>query len=267
MNAVESFTDGLVSVITPLYNGADYIIETILSVQNQTYPSWEMLIVDDGSTDDSREKVERYLKEEEEALSGRVRLFQNEKNLGIAKTRNFGLSQAKGRYIAFLDSDDLWDPTKLEVQLSYMQKEDLAFCYGSCRVMDEKGNPTGKLRKVPREASYESLLLDNYIPCLTVVADRYKISTEKLKMPYIGHEDYAAWLNVFRPVKGEPPIKAYGIESPLASYRVNTTSTSGNKLRAASWHFLVLREQEKLSFIKACGYMVLYLYYALKKRV
>lgn len=290
----ESYIDGLVSVITPMYNAKDYILDTVQSVLNQTYDMVEMIIVDDGSADGSDELVETFLSknsgsvmEDSYSIRGKkIRLIHNESNAGIVSTRNRALKEAKGRYIAFLDSDDLWDSEKLEKQISFMTEQSVDFCYSACRIIDEKGNPTGRVREVPKEATYEELLKDNFIPCLTVVADRKRIPTEHLLMPHIRHEDYAAWLNVLRlypqKVRNEETtrandrsdwihtiekrsdavatdrIKAAGLTEVLASYRVNSSSVSGNKLKAAIWHWKVLLEQEKISFFKSLKYMFYY---------
>lgn len=291
---VENYIDGLVSVITPMYNSKDYIIDTIQSVLHQTYDMVEMIIVDDSSTDGSDELVETFLSKNSESVmkdsysirGKKVRLLQNESNAGIVFSRNRALKEAKGRYIAFLDSDDLWDADKLEKQIAFMTEQGVDFCYSACQVMDENGKPTGRIRVVPKEASYEALLKDNFIPCLTVVADRKRIPTEHLLMPHIRHEDYAAWLNVLRPyptiVRNDEMteddnrtnrittiekrsdgitadrIRAAGLTEVLASYRVNVSSASGNKLKAAIWHWKVLLKQEKLPFIKSLKYMFYY---------
>ena len=258
----EPYIDGLVSVITPMYNAKEYILATIQSVLNQTYDMVEMIIVDDGSADGSGTAVLEYLSKNSDSVTEdsysirgkKIRLIHNESNAGIVFARNRALKEAKGRYIAFLDSDDLWDSEKLEKQIAFMKERDVDFCYSACRIIDEKGNPTGRVREVPKCATYEDLLKDNFIPCLTVVADRKRIPTEHLLMPHIRHEDYGAWLNVLRP----DSTKAAGLTEVLASYRVNSSSTSGNKLKAAIWHWKVLLKQEKISFFKSLKYMCYY---------
>ncbi|MCR4673922.1 MAG: glycosyltransferase, partial [Lachnospiraceae bacterium] len=254
--------DNLVSIITPLYNAKAYIEETIKSVLSQTYKEWEMIIVDDGSTDGSFELVKEFIDSLSSDEKRKFHLLQNEKNSGITETRNRGLKEAKGRYIAFLDSDDLWDEEKLEKQLRYLKDTEAAFCFTQCRIIDENGIFTGRFRKVPVTAEYETLLMDNYIPCLTVLADRSVIPTEHLMMPNIRHEDYAAWLNVLR----DSSVKAVGMQETLASYRVNISSTSGNKIEAAKWHWQVLRHQEKINFLRSIKYMFSYIFKAIAKR-
>ncbi|MCR5546946.1 MAG: glycosyltransferase, partial [Lachnospiraceae bacterium] len=116
---MNNYSSGLVSIITPLYNGKNYIVSTMESVIDQTYENWEMIIVDDGSTDGSKELVEEFLSNRKES---RIKLFENPSNLGISATRNSGLEKAKGQYICFLDSDDLWDQNKIEKELSFLQE-------------------------------------------------------------------------------------------------------------------------------------------------
>ena len=197
---MNNYSSGLVSIITPLYNGKNYIVSTMESVIDQTYKNWEMIIVDDGSTDGSKELVEEFLSNRKES---RIKLFENPSNLGISATRNSGLEKAKGQYICFLDSDDLWDQNKIEKELSFLQevrKKDTkaAFVYCGCRIIDEKGIPTGQIRSVKKEVTYEVLLKDNVIPCLSVLIDRNIIPTDLCKMPSIVHEDYATWLNLLK---------------------------------------------------------------------
>ena len=270
---IESYIDGLVSVITPMYNAKEYILDTIQSVLNQTYDMVEMIIVDDDSSDGSGAVALEYLEQHSDSViedcysiqGKKVRLLKNESNAGIVFSRNRALNEAKGRYIAFLDSDDLWDENKLEKQITFMKEQDVDFCYSACRVIDENGCPTGRVREVPERASYEELLKENFIPCLTVVADRKRIPTEHLLMPNIRHEDYGAWLNVLRPnaettgIGGRTEeICAAGLTEVLASYRVNASSASGNKIKAAIWHWKVLRKQEKLSVFQSLKYMFYY---------
>ena len=260
---MSEFVSGLVSIITPLYNGKKYIRKTMDSVCSQTYTNWEMLIINDGSTDGSYEWVKEYIEEKNE---NRIRLSSNPKNMGICETRNRGLKEAKGQYIAFLDSDDLWDAKRLENQLSFLKKkkeedEKAAFVFSSCRIIDENGNPTGQIRRAPSKVTYNDLLKDNVISCLTVLIDREIIPTDLCYMPNIVHEDYAAWLNVLK-----VGHLAYGCDKVLCSYRVDKGSRSGNKLRAAAWHHTVLKSQN-LSFIKRMYLMICYLFAAVKKRV
>lgn len=243
----------LVSVITPLYNAKAYIEKTIASVQAQTYGNWEMIVIDDGSTDGSAELVKKCMEKDE-----RIHLV-SQKNSGVAAARNHGMKVAKGRYLAFLDSDDLWKPEKLSRQLAFMEEKDCGFCYSGCDVIDETGKPTGQVRKVPEYLTYQKYLWGNVVPCLTVLVDRTR--TGDFEMPAMGHEDYATWLTVVRKL-GE----AYGINEPLASYRINRGSVSSNKLRAMRWTWHIYRDSQKLPVYKSALYLMGHAIQAVRKR-
>lgn len=244
----------LVSVITPMYNAEKYIAQTIESVQAQTYENWEMLIVDDVSCDAGVEIVQGYM-----VKDPRIKYLKHEKNAGVAQARNTALKAAKGQYVAFLDSDDLWMTNKLEKQIRFMKEKKAVFCYSACEIMDEYGKSTGKVRNVPVKQQYKDLLKGNAIPCLTVILDRSQIGN--VEMPVIPHEDYAAWLNILK--KG---ITAYGMDEVLAKYRVNNHSLSGNKLQAAKWTWDIYRKQQKLGVMKSCYCFVCYIIAAVLKR-
>lgn len=247
--------NNLVSIITPLYNKEHYIAETIRSVQVQTYTEWEMIIVDDCSTDGSVRIVEELCEND-----SRIRYSKNQSNLGAAESRNRALALAEGRYIAFLDADDLWAKEKLQKQISYMKQNECVFCYTACGVVDEKGNEAGKVRYIPEKVDYHSLLKGNCIPCLTVVLDRVKIPD--IKMQKMGHEDYALWLKILQRID-----QAQGINEVLAYYREYGSSLSGNKLVAAKWTWKIYRKHLNLGFWKSCYYFLHYFYNAVSKRV
>lgn len=245
--------DKLVSVITPMYNAQNWIEETIFSVQAQTYQEWEMIIMDDCSVDDSPEIVKK-LQEKDK----RIKYFRNEKNRGVATTRNRAIECATGRYIAFLDSDDRWFPNKLEMQIQTMQKKDAAFCFSACEVIDQKGERVN-VRQVPERVSYRELLRGNVIPCLTVILDRKHIP--EIMMPQIPHEDYATWLKILK--NGNV---AYGVNEILASYREGGNTVSSDKLKAMRWTWAIYRDYLGLSLCKASFYFCCYVWNALKKR-
>lgn len=244
---------GLVSIITPMYNAKRYIEKTIESVQRQTYQNWEMIVMDDLSEDGCTEIVKEYA-----AVDARIKYFCVSEKSGVAKTRNAAMQQATGQYLSFLDSDDLWQPDKLERQIVLMQEKQCAFVYGGCDVIDENGEPQNKVRHVPEHVTYEELLWGNVIPCLTVLVDREK--TGDFQMPVMGHEDYATWLNVLKKVS-----EAYGIDSVLGSYRVNRNSVSGKKLRTIRWTWNIYRKNQKLSVYKSFLYLMGHLMQAARK--
>ncbi len=244
-----------VSVIMPVYNKEKYIEATIKSVQEQTYENWEIVIIDDCSSDASSKIIKRYVDNDE-----RIRYYKNEKNLGAAGSRNRAIELAKGRYIAFLDSDDLWMPNKLEKQIDYMSQNEYAFCYSACNVIDTEGKPSGKIRHIPEKVDYKELLKGNVIPCLTVVLDRTKVNN--IKMQKMGHEDYVLWLDLLKQCGS-----AYGINEVLGSYREYGNSLSSNKFTAAQWMWKIYREYEKFGVIKSAWYFVNYAVRAVLKRV
>ena len=213
----------LVSIITPMYNSEATIAETIKSVLAQTYSEWEMVIVDDCSTDASASIVKKY-----QNIDKRIHYYKREKKSSVANARNYAIKMSKGHYLAFLDSDDLWEKDKLQKQVSFMEKNNVSFCYSACATIDENSRKTGKIRWIKSYADYAILLKGNFIPCLTVVLEKKLF--DKIEFPEIKHEDYAVWLSILK-----TGIKAYGINEVLAYYRVNSKSVSANKFKAALW--------------------------------
>lgn len=202
------YVDGLVSIITPAYNAADYIAETIESVLAQTYKNWEMLIVNDCSKDNTSEIVQSYA-----AKDKRIKLINLKQNSGAAVARNTAIQNAKGRYIAFLDSDDLWKKEKLQKQLSFMQQNDYAFTFTEYQYLKLKPDEKLRIIKVPRSLTYEQSLKNTIIGCLTVIVDRKQ--TRNFQMPLVraGQDHLTWWLLMKR------GFKAYGLQENLAEYR------------------------------------------------
>ncbi|UTR11812.1 glycosyltransferase [Evansella sp. LMS18] len=255
-NEQEKNFNELVSVITPAYNAEKFIHNTIKSVLAQTYSKWEMIVVDDCSTDSTVKIVREYMQQDE-----RIKLIQLKKNSGPAVTRNTAIKNARGRYLAFLDSDDQWYPEKLEKQLKYMEENKIAFSFSSYEYMDEKGNPSGKTEPVPELVNYKDLLKQNMIGCLTVMLDTEK--TGNIEMVNIrSRQDYTTWLNLTK--RG---IHAYGLQEVLARYRVVENSLSSNKFKMAKQNWKVYREIENLGLIKSIYYFIYYLFNKFKKYV
>ena len=231
---MEIFNDNeLVSIIMPVYNGAQTICEGIDSVLAQTYVRWELIIIDDCSTDDTKKVVASY-------QDKRIRYWRQSKNLGVAMARNKGICMAYGRYIAFLDSDDLWLPEKLAHQLAFMSLNNYGFTYTEYRHFTESSNIVGKIIKVPDYVDYQELLKGNVIGCLTVMLDRYIFP--EIKMSAERHEDYITWLNLLQAGK-----KAYGLHEDLARYRKTAKSLTGNKWKSFKWTWRVYRKSQGLS--------------------
>lgn len=263
MNALESsklldnnHIDSLVSVITPSYNSSRYIGEAIQSVLAQTYTNWEMIIVDDCSVDHSLEIIHGFVQKD-----SRIKVLSTETNMGAAAARNKAIEHAKGRYIAFLDSDDQWFPEKLEKQLRFMQDNDYSFSFSNYTIMDEDGHSTEKVVHVPESIDYKGLLKNTIIGCLTVMLDTEKISP--IRMPEIRtRQDFALWLNILK--RGHI---AFGIPEVLAKYRVGKGSISSNKLKAAKRNWAIYREMEGLGFFYSTWCFMNYVYNAVKKRL
>jgi len=242
-----------ISIITPSYNSLRFIGETIRSVQSQSYKNWEMLIVDDASTDHSAVKIKEMIE-----ADSRIRLLSLEENMGAAKARNIAIKEARGRYIAFLDSDDIWLPNKLETQLLFMEGTNVAFSYTSYSLIDENSNALNKEVNVPEFVDYHYLVGNTIIGCLTVMLDREKIPC--IEMPSVQPEDTALWLQLL--YKG---YEAKGIQQVLAKYRIVTNSVSRNKIRAAFRYWKLLRAQKPLNSLQTFFYFSKYAYHAYRK--
>jgi glycosyltransferase involved in cell wall biosynthesis len=209
----------LVSVITPVYNGGKYIAETIMSVVNQTYQKWEMIIVNDGSTDDSMVIVNECL-----AKDARLSLV-TQKNAGSAAARNNGIRHARGQYIALLDADDVWEPNFLESQIDFLKTNNAILVYASYKRINELSQEFLKPVLARRVLTYKDMLYTNYIGCLTGLYDITKYGKiylrEELKSI---RDDYAYWLDIIK-LSGI----AYGNPEAVARYRVVRSSTTGKK--------------------------------------
>lgn len=236
--------NNLVSIITPSYKSENFISQTIESVLAQTYQDWEMIIVDDVSPDNSNDIVEKYCKKD-----SRIKLIKLEKNSGPAVARNRAIEEAKGRYIAFLDADDLWKPEKLEKQIKFMQENDCALSYSAYETMSEEGKLQNKFINPPLKVSYKDLLKSNYIGCLTAIYDTQKV--DKVYMPFIKkRQDYGLWLRILKKTDF-----AYGINEPLATYRLMSNSVSSNKISLFKYHYKLFTEFENIGKIRTLYYL------------
>ncbi len=230
----------LVSIIVPVHNAGAYIEKTIETVKAQTYKRWELLLVDDCSTDDSRQKIRSCMQKD----SGEIRLIEKTCNEGAARARNTGIDAARGRYIAFLDADDLWMPDKLEKELAFMKDKQAAFVFSAYEFGDQNGAGTGKVVSVPAELTYFKALSRTVIFTTTVFLDTDKTGHELIRMPDVKSEDTATWWKILR-----NGFTAYGIDEVLAIYRRPANSLSSNKLEAVRRIWNLYRRQERLSFI------------------
>jgi len=231
-------SEQLVSIITPLYNSSQFISDTIRSVLNQSYQNWEMIIVDDNSSDDSVEIINKIRQNDI-----RIKLITLNINVGAAEARNVALRVTRGNYIAFLDSDDLWLPSKLEKQLLFMEKNNYAFSFTAFKRISENNDRTFNTIKAPNVINYKKYLKNTVIGSSTVVIN--KKLTGYFEMPNIrSSHDMALWLDIFK--RG---FKAYGLNEILAYYRVVSNSNTSKKLSAIKDVWKVYRNIENLNFI------------------
>jgi len=237
-----------------MYNSEKFIESTIKSVLNQTYKEWEMLIVDDCSTDNSANIVKSYAEKD-----NRIKYMRVEVNQGVSHARNTALSHANGQFISFLDSDDIWSEEKIEKQVKFMKDNDYVITFTSYELMDEESNILNKVIKVPTNVDYNTLLKGNILGCLTVVIDRSKLDFD-IRMSGARHEDYIMWLSILR--KG---YVAHGINEVLALYRKSSGSLSGNKVKSAMWTWNIYRNIEKIPIYKAVYYFINYSINGIKK--
>jgi teichuronic acid biosynthesis glycosyltransferase TuaG len=246
--------NNLVSIITPSFNSSKYIKETVDSVLSQTYEDWELIIVDDGSKDSSANIIQDLTN-----TDTRIKGFYFDKNRGASEARNYAISKAQGKYLAFLDSDDLWNTHKLEKQLSFMQKNKIGFSFTSYQPFS---NTTFQsVIKAPKVITYNQLLKNTIIGCLTVIIDTEIV--KKVNFPsYKTSQDFAAWLLILR-----DEHCAYGFNENLASYRVLDGSNSSNKFNVIRGVWRVYRDSEKLSAIKSSWCLINYIFNALLKRI
>ena len=249
-------TEGLVSIITPLYNSADYIASTIESVLAQTYTDWEMLITDDCSTDDGASIVERYA-----ANDSRIRLLKLDSNGGPGMARNNSLKAANGRYIAVLDSDDRWAPDKLERQLAFMKEGGYGIVYSSYYTCAEDGKISG-IVVGPRHVGYHRILIDDSIGFLTMLYDRTKTG-DKLFPELRKRQDWGLKILLMQDCPD-----AYGMREPLAIYRKRKGSVSRNKASLIKYNRAIYMEVLGYSRLRASLIMVfVFLPFNLAKKI
>ena len=226
----------LVSIITPTFNSAKFILQTLHSVQNQSYQNWELIIVDDCSTDDTIKIITSVIQNEK-----RIKLFQNEINYGAGITRNKALQFANGRFIAFLDSDDLWKIDKLTNQINYLISNNVPFTFSSYELINEEGIPLNKVIKTPQKLTYNQLFFCNYVGNLTGIYDVKhfgKIQISQIRK----RQDWILWLTILKKIKVVKPI-----QESLAFYRVRNDSISASKIGLLKSNYCVYRQFHELN--------------------
>ncbi len=236
---------GLVSVITPMYNGARFVPDTIESVLRQTYPHWEMYVIDDGSKDNGPDIVRQYA-----SRDSRIKLLKQQ-NAGSAAARNNGIRRASGQYISLLDADDTWNPEFLEKQLRLMRDKNALLVYSSHTRIDEYSKECLKPYIVPDKVTYKDLLKNCYISCLTGVYDTSVYGKVYLHEDMKSlRDDYVYWLEIIKKVK-----VAYGNKEVIANYRILASSASRKKKKVIIPQFKVLYQVEKLGLLRSLYYL------------
>jgi len=236
--------EDLVSIITPTYNSEKFISSTIESVISQTYEYFELIIVDDKSSDKSVEIISSFIEKDK-----RIKLIIQNKNGGAGLARNEGIRNSKGKYIAFLDSDDRWHNKKLEKQISFMKLNNYNFTFTAYSKISENGEDLNKIVSAKKCVTYKKALYKNPIGCLTVIYNKDFFG--KKFMPKIRkRQDYALWLDLLK------KDNAYGINEPLAYYRVRENSISSKKVDLLKYEWSIYRDVENLSFRRSLFYLV-----------
>ena len=248
----------LVSIITPVYNCEKLLSKTIDCVVAQKYKNWELILVDDCSCDNSANIAKNYSK-----LDKRIKYIKLETNSGAAVARNTALENSKGRFIAYLDSDDLWKPEKLEKQVNFMIDNKCAFTCTDYEKIDENGNSLNKIIKIPKKVNYNLFLRNTIIQTVGVMVDTLVTGKDVLVMPNIRRrQDAATWCQILK-----AGYDCYEVPENLSYYRVVKNSLSSNKLKAVKGTWRLYRDIEKLPLWKACFCFVGYAFNAVKKRI
>lgn len=255
----------MISVIIPVHNAEKFIKDTIDCVRAQSYKDWELLLVEDGSTDRTMDLMTDYLKEvndERIRLTVRGITSEEERTFGAARARNLGISLAKGRYIAYLDADDRWREDKLERELAFLEEKQAGFVFTGYEFGDENAAGTGKIVHVPETLNYGQALANTTIFTSTVMIDTQKIERSLIEMPYIKSEDTASWWRILR-----TGVTAYGLDENLVIYRRAGKSLSSNKIEAMRRIWNLYRQAAGLSVWSSACHFVPWAYRAVKRRV
>lgn len=248
----------LVSVITPVYNAERFISDTIKSVQSQSYDDWELLLIDDCSTDNSVDLIR-----EAQSYDQRIRLVSMQKNSGAGASRNKGIIESKGDFLTFLDADDLWDRQKLSKQVKFMVDHKYAFTFTDYYFADADGNSTGKRVFTPSMINYRQSLKNPIIWTSTVMLDASKIKKEIMMMPDVRRgQDAATWWKILKVID-----YAYSVPEVFAYYRRTNKSLSANKLKAIRRTWFLYRKVEGLHIAMSIYMFIHYSFNAVRKRI
>lgn len=247
--------DDLISIIIPVYNAEKFLDETINTVLNQTYKNFELILVNDGSKDKSVDVIKKH-------NDKRIKLIDNKNNKGAALSRNDGIRKAKGRYICFLDADDLWNKEKLEKQISFMKEKECAFSFTGYEFANENGIPNGKKVFIPKKLNYKSALKNTTISTITVMIDTKKMDKDLIYMNNVKSEDTATWWNILK-----NGYEAFGLNEILSFYRRSDGTLSSNKIEAIRRIWNLYRNVFKLGFFYSLYNFVFYAINAVKRRI
>lgn len=252
----------MVSIVVPMHNAKKYIKDTVQSVLKQTYTNWELILVDDCSTDTTVESVEKLLGNLSEELRARIKIILLKENVGAANTRNAGTETAKGQYLCFLDADDLWREDKLEKQIALMKEKKAAFSFTNYEFGDADAIGTGKIVHVPEKILYKQALQNTTIFTSTVMFDVAEIGLKQLLMPDVKSEDSALWFRLLR-----SGMVAYGLGENLVIYRRPANSLSSNKVEAIRRIWNLYRKEERLSFLYSAYNLFFWAWRAVWRRI
>ena len=248
----------LVSIITPVYNAERFIEEAIKSVQDQTYENWELILVNDASTDNGVAIIKKFQENDK-----RIILIENKLNQGVANTRNNGLQKAKGDFLAYLDADDTWNPNKLKKQVAFMLKNSHVFTFTGYRFVDQNGEPTGAIAKSPGSVSFYDYLKNNIIWTTTVIVNLNVVSKKDMVMENLNYgEDAKTWLRLL-----DTYGDAYGLDEALADYRRGGKTLSSNKLKIVVKKFRLYQSIKGINAIQGMYYCTSSIIAATRKRL
>lgn len=250
----EEYKEGLVSVITPVYNVEKYIDRTLNSVFLQTYKNIEIILVDDQSNDNSACIIKKH-----QEMHSEIVYYLQPENKGAGHARNKALELAKGQYVAFLDADDIWKPEKIEKQINLLKDKSGSFCFTAIEMIDGDDNVIKGKRNVRDEIDYKFLLSNTMIPTSGVLIDR-KIKGDFRMHIRRGGQDYATWLKLLR-----DGSKAYGINEVLVEYRIDGKSLSSNKLKSVGQIWEIQTKDEGIPKIHACWHIIKWCLHSIQK--
>lgn len=250
--------NSLISIIIPVYNAEKFLDDTIKTIKEQSYENWELIFVDDCSTDNSIELIENEMK-----IDNRIKLIKLEQNSGAAIARNTGIDLAQGRYLTYIDADDLWNSKKLEKQLEFMKENDCGFSFTGYEFANENGIGNGKIVRVPKTITYKQALKNTTIWTSTVMFDLEKLNKELLKMPNVRRgQDTATWWKILKNIE-----YAYGLDEVLSYYRRTDNTLSSNKIRALKRTWNLYRNVEHLNIFYSFYNFCWYIFNAVKRRM